>query len=594
MLRMRLFIPLRSLAVTALTSAFLLICCTEKPCPTVTDTALFDSLYAHERDTLRLQQVRDSLKAIGAKGEAALVHVDKQLGRLMRHNSLFLRALEYHREGLHLAEKRLDTVEIVRALNNIATNHRRMGFLYDAASAHFTALKLCDHYSDTASFTARKNRVVAINGLGNVYLSLGDLELADTLFRLALKTERDLGSHLGQAINWCNLGSIWSQRGQLDSAWACYRRSMHENELEGSALGIGLCHLYYGSLLEKQHQLDDAIAEYRQAYDLLSSGTDQWHWLQVAVALGNVHLKKVNHPEAARYLDTAWQVATTIHSLEHQSEIAGLRYHLYDLEGDPSKALDYLRESARLHDSVANAEKVLRTQNERLRYLDQRRHMEMEHVQDELKTERRIVRVTRLAFSLALVLALTLVALLIFYIRLRARRQRALVARYERQLLHTRQLQQGQQAEAPTETAETPTTHTPSLEELAPVDEVLSAPEAASASPSEQIEFLTHFNQLLLEHLAEPQLGAAFLADKLCISSRQLSRKVKECTGLDTMTCIRTIRVNTAKKLLAESSEPVLDIAIRCGFDSQSYFARVFKQVTGLTPSEFRRQNPRK
>lgn len=49
-------------------------------------------------------------------------------------------------------------------------------------------------------------------------------------------------------------------------------------------------------------------------------------------------------------------------------------------------------------------------------------------------------------------------------------------------------------------------------------------------------------------------------------------------------------RIDEAKiLLLTENSIPLSDIAIRCGYASQSYFNYIFKKETGLTPTEYRK-----
>ena len=49
-------------------------------------------------------------------------------------------------------------------------------------------------------------------------------------------------------------------------------------------------------------------------------------------------------------------------------------------------------------------------------------------------------------------------------------------------------------------------------------------------------------------------------------------------------------RVNQAKNLLVSGDEAVVEIALACGFESASYFNRVFRRCVGMTPSEFRRR----
>ena len=48
-------------------------------------------------------------------------------------------------------------------------------------------------------------------------------------------------------------------------------------------------------------------------------------------------------------------------------------------------------------------------------------------------------------------------------------------------------------------------------------------------------------------------------------------------------------RLNRAKRLLAESSAPVIDIASAVGILDQAYFARFFRKHTGMTPSAYRK-----
>ena len=54
---------------------------------------------------------------------------------------------------------------------------------------------------------------------------------------------------------------------------------------------------------------------------------------------------------------------------------------------------------------------------------------------------------------------------------------------------------------------------------------------------------------------------------------------------------ISTIRINHARKLLAETSATVDQIAHECGFYDQSHFTKIFKRMRGITPGEYRRRH---
>lgn len=83
-------------------------------------------------------------------------------------------------------------------------------------------------------------------------------------------------------------------------------------------------------------------------------------------------------------------------------------------------------------------------------------------------------------------------------------------------------------------------------------------------------------------------LSVSEYAGVIGVSPNHLNRVVKKETGKNAGEWIDISRVTLAKLLLRQSELPVLDIALKVGFDDQSYFSRFFKKHTGLTPSEFR------
>lgn len=79
-------------------------------------------------------------------------------------------------------------------------------------------------------------------------------------------------------------------------------------------------------------------------------------------------------------------------------------------------------------------------------------------------------------------------------------------------------------------------------------------------------------------------------ADESGISENYLSRLVKKTTGRSVGAWIDIVRIQRAKRLLADTSLAVIDIAAAVGIEDQSYFSRLFKKETDLTPSAFRKK----
>lgn len=82
----------------------------------------------------------------------------------------------------------------------------------------------------------------------------------------------------------------------------------------------------------------------------------------------------------------------------------------------------------------------------------------------------------------------------------------------------------------------------------------------------------------------------ASYASEIGISENYLSRLVKKYTGRSVGAWIDIVRIQQAKRLLWETRQPIIDIAAAVGIEDQSYFSRLFKKETGLTPSGFRKK----
>ena len=83
-------------------------------------------------------------------------------------------------------------------------------------------------------------------------------------------------------------------------------------------------------------------------------------------------------------------------------------------------------------------------------------------------------------------------------------------------------------------------------------------------------------------------LSVSEYAEMLNVTANYLNKTVKSHTHRTAIDWIEIARLNQAKMLLKDRSVPIVDVAVRCGLDDQSYFSRFFKKKTGMTPSQFR------
>lgn len=133
--------------------------------------------------------------------------------------------------------------------------------------------------------------------------------------------------------------------------------------------------------------------------------------------------------------------------------------------------------------------------------------------------------------------------------------------------------------------------------ELAGRDRLRKLDKAVSGLPQKPEEGLTDHPEInkvirhLKEHYAE-ELSLKRLADLACMESSYLSDLFKKKTGTTLTQYHQRLRVEAAAILLRESSLSITGIGEKVGFSGDSYFIKIFKRWTGLTPSDYRRTPP--
>jgi AraC-like DNA-binding protein len=88
-----------------------------------------------------------------------------------------------------------------------------------------------------------------------------------------------------------------------------------------------------------------------------------------------------------------------------------------------------------------------------------------------------------------------------------------------------------------------------------------------------------------------PDLSLPQLAAELNISNHYLSRVINEQFNLNFFDFVNRYRVASFKEKIKDpafGNYSLLGIAFECGFNSKSAFNRIFKQITGITPSQFK------
>ena len=103
----------------------------------------------------------------------------------------------------------------------------------------------------------------------------------------------------------------------------------------------------------------------------------------------------------------------------------------------------------------------------------------------------------------------------------------------------------------------------------------------------EEQTFLGRALQVVKERLHDQEFSVEAFAEAMFISPRQLQRLLKQHTGEPPTRFILLMRLRTAASLLKAQSSTIKQVAYEVGFKSESYFSSKFKEVYGVSPSQF-------
>lgn len=93
--------------------------------------------------------------------------------------------------------------------------------------------------------------------------------------------------------------------------------------------------------------------------------------------------------------------------------------------------------------------------------------------------------------------------------------------------------------------------------------------------------------EYIREHYAE-KISVSDVAEHVGLNKTYLSSIFKTETGMQLTNYINSVRVERSKSLLLNHSVSLAEVAVSCGFEDQSYFTKIFKRFTGVTPKHFR------
>jgi len=118
-----------------------------------------------------------------------------------------------------------------------------------------------------------------------------------------------------------------------------------------------------------------------------------------------------------------------------------------------------------------------------------------------------------------------------------------------------------------------------------PFDKLSFSDEKDSSHPD---EIILQAQLWMQNHLNKASISISNLADLFGMSQRNFSRRFKSATSMTPVQYLQNQRFSAAKELLKNSNLSIKEIAYRVGYIDVSYFTKLFKTLSSITPKEYR------
>ena len=485
----------------------------------------------------------------------------------------FEEAIQLNRTAITKYEKAEDWVNLSDTWANLSTCYFRIGEIDKALEAAIEGFRL-------DSIAQDKNRLGQdYNIIAAIYLGAGKCDKAKTFIEKSIETELELDKPERLSVIYGTAAEIYNKSGEYEKALQFVEEAYKLDVLDKDSLKMARRLSQMADTYRAMNNYQVAESLYVEANKIFELKHNLVSLCINQKQLGNLYKETGKNGESIECFEKSATIARGINNkyiLQQATEQLATLYQ----QNQPVKALALLQESLALKDSIYSEKTNQLTEEYAARYETQKKDQIITEQETKIHNQRAAI----IIFNIIAVLLLLLICALFLLKKLRSHNI-LLHKKYTKALVETPDAllkeKEGKEPGNIDKSSEVEKEERSGLTHN-------SHNEKENTTKADR-DFLIRVLQAINARIDDTSLSSLSLSEEICLSQRQLNRKIKDITGNDTSSFIRSTRIQLAKRLLTDTDEPIGNIYIRCGFDSQSYFSKIFKQSESMTPTEYRR-----
>ncbi|WP_373071597.1 tetratricopeptide repeat protein [Zeaxanthinibacter enoshimensis] len=282
-----------------------------------------------------------------------LAYAYNQLGIRSRNLANHSQAIRYHQQGLEAALVANNLELRIQSLNMLGLDYLQSNAIKSALDYSKEALYLARSVKDPSPLI-KSTMNASLNGIGNIYRTLEQYDLAIDLFREAVELELELGNIPQAAVNYARIGESLEAMGNLEEALVNYNEALELNELVSSDLvqvmgNFGIAHVYV-----HQDKLEEALGIFNSILPLAEETGDMEMISAIYINIGWTYIHMDQHEAAKQYLGKGLRMAEDYDIYGNIYTAKTFLHDLYEKVEDYENALEYYEQAQTMRRKISN------------------------------------------------------------------------------------------------------------------------------------------------------------------------------------------------------------------------------------------------
>ena len=498
-------------------------------------------------------------QSVALKADSLIAKAYYTCGLVNYYKSRYYVSSDYYKKAIATMYAVANTEFASSCWNNLGINYELNDLYQDAIKAYLNSLHFAEDMADSLSIHQ------SYINLGLLFTKTNDYDAAENYLnkaQLYFDRKKDI---YNSALTCQNYGILYIRQGKTDQAMKQYTEATRLYEEAGETRGALEVQINKVSAMLDRNRTDGLEAHFARIAEKNASIHDGVLDGTITLHLGRYYLLRKDFGKAERYARSAERSFKELKMPAQLRHTYSILITLYSMTCNTQQHDAALRQYDEVTAEIFNSETADKIAEYKTIFEDEKKSARIRVLDTEIANKDHIIKL-----SLLLLFIFFTASSIILYLYLNIRQKRQ--ALFERNMELSSAMAREANVQSISE-AMTPESGDPYVLKLY----------------RELNERITK-NKLYLN----PNLSVTDLSQQLNTNEKYISKAFSVGFGNNFSRFINTLRTNEAKLILTDPDCDHLtydQIADRVGFNNQFTFQRQFKELTGLTPTSFRKSN---